>query len=378
MSQFSLRHSWLKPPGTSELDVTIGKMRVLVDNKNVTEYSSESIGGDDHLRIPAYPLAEWIAENWWPLLWEPRKSEEAGDNPDFLTRHSILFAQGGFPLPALTFISLGENLFISSRARQVKSADIHFRRFAQAILPRKEVEAELRHFVSSVVSKLSTHNIGNTLLQEFWALIDGTKQEEEQFCKFMGALGVSPYTTNDTLDGEMDRIGDALGERLMFDLCLAATPESLVSASTLAEFVRNEAQRSTPVDLTPIANISQPADNATLPAWPRGVQAAKRVREKLGIQDTDPHGGDKFFELIKLETGHSAPSNFSTPDPIVVGMVMRQENSANIGLLQPAIQHRRFTGPRRLLGVVIGLSVDRAIANSGRYTRSTSELSVRS
>jgi hypothetical protein len=346
MSQFSLRHSWLKPPGTSELDVTVGKMHIHVDQKNVTEYTSESMGRDDHLRIPAYPLAEWIAENWWPLLWEPRKSEETGDDPDFLTRHSTLFAQGGFPLPGLIFVSLGTNLLISSRARQVTSADVHFREFAQTIIARKEVEAELRHFVTRVVSRLSEHNIENTLLQEFWASIDATKEDEEQFCRLVGALGVSPYACSDTLSAQIDAIAEALGEQLTLDLCLAATPENLVTASDLAKFVQNEAQRSTPVDLTPMTNISPPPDNAALPAWRRGVQAAKRVREKLGIQDTDPRGGDKFLDLIKLETSHPALLNISTVEPIVVGMMIRQDNSANIGLLQPAIHHRRFTGAR--------------------------------
>src|SRR5262245_53839972 len=37
---------------------------------------------------PVYFLAEWIAENWWPLLWEPRKSEEVPDDAAFLARHS--------------------------------------------------------------------------------------------------------------------------------------------------------------------------------------------------------------------------------------------------------------------------------------------------
>jgi hypothetical protein len=99
MTKFSIRCSWLPQKGESELDQTLSKIFMIVGDRVVTEYKSEHWPQSEHLEIPAYYLVEWIAENWWPLLWEPRKNEDVGDNQDFLDRHCILAAQHGFVLP---------------------------------------------------------------------------------------------------------------------------------------------------------------------------------------------------------------------------------------------------------------------------------------
>ena len=77
-----------------------------------------------HLAIPVYFLAEWIAENWWPLLWEPRKSEEVPDDAAFLARHSKLAAQHGFVLPRVIFVPTGRTIDISATGRTARARKI--------------------------------------------------------------------------------------------------------------------------------------------------------------------------------------------------------------------------------------------------------------
>src|ERR1700680_4656660 len=151
VSDFKIRRSWLKPQGSSEIDVTLCKLQISIGDRIVTKYSSENEGGDDHLEIPAYYLAEWTAENWWALLWEPRKSEDAGDDPDFLARHSILRAEHGFALPKILIVPIGRNIHVSAVAREVQFAEIRFRNGSSALVPRQHVESELKKFVQSVV-----------------------------------------------------------------------------------------------------------------------------------------------------------------------------------------------------------------------------------
>src|ERR1700730_11330864 len=105
MSDFELLSKWRPQKGNAEADATLCKLQIKVGGQIVSEFRDEHEQIVRQLEIPAYYLAEWIAENWWPLLWEPRKNEDGGDNADFLSRHSFLAAQHGFALPKVLLVA---------------------------------------------------------------------------------------------------------------------------------------------------------------------------------------------------------------------------------------------------------------------------------
>jgi hypothetical protein len=43
-------------------------------------------------------------------------------------------------------------------------------------------------------------------------------------------------------------------------------------------------------------------DDLAVPAWRRGVNAAKQLRKKLGISDTDPGGSFRVFGKLHVGT----------------------------------------------------------------------------
>jgi hypothetical protein len=348
MSKFSITCSWLPSKGESALDRTLSKILIAVGDRNVTEYRSEHWPQSDHLEIPAYYLAEWIAENWWPLLWEPRKSEDVGDDPDFLDRHCVLGAQHGFALPKVLIVPFGENIKVSAMARSVPLAgNVRFLKGGEAIMPRHDVESELKKFVQRVVSRLNQHLRG-TELQELWELVEGTDPEELMFCRFMGALGVSPYVPNNTIETALESALKSFCERLVMDLCLASTPEDFISATRIAETAYSAIASAPTSDFSPLSNIQVPADSISLPAWRRGVNAAKRVRQKLQISDTDPSGGDQLFKLLGVDPGRRACTGANAGDnaPIVVGVAERNDQDVRIALVQEHEQQRRFAAAR--------------------------------
>jgi len=345
--EFSIRRSWLSRKGNSELDVTLCQLQITVGERVVTEYSGEFDHGGDHLEIPAYYLAEWIAENWWPLLWEPRKSEDAGDDADFLARHSILTAQHGFALPKILFVPIGRNIQISASPRDVQFADIRFRKGGLAWPSRKDVESELRQFVISVVRRLTESSISGTSLHEAWNLVEGTAEDEIEFCQYVGALGLSPYSANEAVENTLDRVSPILGRRLAMDLCLASTPENFQAAARTAEIAHGAMALAPLSTLEPLATIPIPADNPMLPAWRRGVQAAQRVRTKLGIKEIDPYGSNLLFEKLKIDPSRRiqhADNNIEGAP--VVGAVARKDQIARVALLQHKEVQRRFAAAR--------------------------------
>ena len=155
---FEISASWLRSTSetqVSETSATMCQLKIELDRRYVTEFKDDKGVRSPHLEIPSYYVAEWIAENWWPLLWEPRKSEDDEPNPDFLSRHSLLTAQHGFALPKLSIIPMGQSIQISAGARNVQLADVRFLHGALETLSRESVQAELQRFVASVVARLS-------------------------------------------------------------------------------------------------------------------------------------------------------------------------------------------------------------------------------
>src|SRR5678815_3804436 len=171
---FEIVTKWLTATSdlrVSEIDATLAQVLIKIGNKFVTEFRDDKHDSSKHIEIPTYSVAEWIAENWWSLLWEPRKSEDDEPTPDFLSRHGFLSAQHGFALPKLLIVPIGRSMQVSAAARNVPLADVRFLHGGLEYLPREPVERELRQFVSGVVSRLNEHRIKDTYLQDAWQLV---------------------------------------------------------------------------------------------------------------------------------------------------------------------------------------------------------------
>jgi hypothetical protein len=344
MTNFQISRSWLPKKGTSELDVTMAQLKLIVDGKNVTEFVETDGEKSDHLEIPVYYLAEWIAENWWPLLWEPRKSEDGADDAEFLARHSILAAQHGFALPRVNFVPTGKTIRITARAREAAYADVKFRFSAQSSPAREDVENEMRAFVDAVCAKLDRSSITDTGLQLAWQLVQDVTEDEVQFCRFAGALGLSPHDVSDQTANLLERLLAKLGERLLMDLCLVAPADSFgaVAASAEAGFdALNTAQTAT---IEPLLDIPAPPDDFSLEAWQRGDSAAKQLRRRFGISETDPTGATQIFDRLMIETESYPPGGLAS----LTGAVARDDAELRIALLQPVPVQRRFAAARAI------------------------------
>jgi hypothetical protein len=346
---FEISSSWLSPVSEikpSEADATLCNLQINIGNHNVTEFKDQRERVSVNLEIPVYFLAEWIAENWWPLLWEPRKTEDDGDNADFLSRHSFLSAQHGFALPKIMIVPIGRSIQVSASARDVQLADVRFLRGGLETLPHASVEQELRNFVTAVAERLSESRVNDTYLQDAWHLILETDPDQQQFCRFAGALGVSPYDIDDSTAALIERLLPSLGERLLMDLCLVSPVQSFPTVAILAEKAVALTKGVSSSTLSPLESLSAPKDNTSVPAYRRGIRAAELLRARLGIKDTDPNGATRIFEKLHIDTGHRADTPNNLDEPSITGAVVRDESEMKVALLQSLETKRRFAGAR--------------------------------
>ena len=74
--------------GTPEVLATTGRLRLQVGEINLTEHDdtfSKTIR--EEVLVSAYPLALWLAANWWRLLHEPRPPERLRPTTDWRLAH---------------------------------------------------------------------------------------------------------------------------------------------------------------------------------------------------------------------------------------------------------------------------------------------------
>ncbi len=199
MSNLEIKSDWLASTKNAddEVSATLARVKILLGGKNITEYrqyrKSDSTL-EDALQIPVYYLAEWLAENWWVILFEPRKDEHMDDS-DFTSRHSLLAAQHGFPLPALTIMPFGRSIRLNNAPRQSPYANVRFTQRAFADMARSDVERILSTFVDRTVEQLRSRGVIDTPLNGLYclAIIQSSRPGRAgSFVELVGSLGISP------------------------------------------------------------------------------------------------------------------------------------------------------------------------------------------
>src|SRR6202040_251980 len=85
-------------------------------------------------------------------------------------------------------------------------------------VPLESVRYALSNFVEEVLNRLEARGIKSTDAHDAWNLIRSTTAREEQYCRLIGSLGLSPYDEHSEIDQLLDGLSDKLNESILFDL----------------------------------------------------------------------------------------------------------------------------------------------------------------
>jgi hypothetical protein len=143
--------------GDALLDASVGRLSIGVQDVSVTAFQSDKGDIGTELTIPMYDVAEWIASNWWPLLFEPRKTDlidQADDDAGYRSRHWLGYARSGFALPDLWFYPVGDEIEVCAYSKYLRYARVTFLNKASANIPTEGVRGALANFVEEVVQRL--------------------------------------------------------------------------------------------------------------------------------------------------------------------------------------------------------------------------------
>lgn len=335
----------LDPDVKPEFDATFGRLGINANGAWLTAFETQHGARGDRIEVPAYPLAEWIAENWWALLHEPEKEPSSKHDPGFRARHWLGTAREGFALPDAWIFSGGrESIEIQSKATLLSHARMVFPTEMSAQLVGGEVELALRIFVASVITRLDEKGYKDTLLQQIWSVFNELDQNERKFARLLGAMGLSPYSEEGGIEIILNDFMKSASERVTEDLCEASDEGDFVGAAEDTLRSLKELDNEPEIDLSSIFSIGQL--RARKP-WRLGLDAANAVRARLNINPADREGGTRFFDHLSLSDFLSGNRGFrEAEDPVVHGSLRRSANRLQTNLIRIRPESRRFDAAR--------------------------------
>jgi hypothetical protein len=267
-----------------ELRATWARLEIHVGNETVTtleDTTARSVLGS--VFAPLYPVAEWMATNWWFLLHEVEGPGRTG-TAQFERRHNLRFGGEGFALPTLRFLPDGEQVLLVWAPDERPDCEVRFLRSGTARLPRAEVSGVLGAFITSVLARLDAEKVQGTLLSQEWAAICAGPEDEAEFCRLSAALGQDPYNLEPGQSEALVQAVSSLPPCLLQEFCSAA-PWSRLSASAteLGRLIEAAAGGGSGCDALARLRGEAAGVNLTLAPHEQGYGLARTLRSRLEL-----------------------------------------------------------------------------------------------
>jgi hypothetical protein len=276
---FNLSVEWEDPCAAKgeELRATWCRLSIYIQEKPVTRIDDERAQTiRDAVYCSAYPLAEWFAFNWWPLLNEPERASSAED------KHNIRFAREGFALPDLELFSEDSILRAVWKPYKPIATPVRFIEEGFALLERKAAVSEISAFIDKVVARLKSKGISKSCLIDEWTAIREASANEREFCETTGALGLDPYDLEDEKANEILSVASSLPAEIKREFFLAADSTALKQqARWISKCLQGLEDYETKTKLAGKKGYYSTQATQSTP-WQTGYDLAQRFRKDFG------------------------------------------------------------------------------------------------
>ena len=363
MPQLSFEIDWVDADGVSgpELSATWASLQIRAGNSVVTRVlDTRARTIRDFVYVPLYPFAEWLATNWWFLTHEFENPIKEGD-PDFHRRHALGASREGYAFPNLKVVSSGARTRLGWTDGSSTWARVTFLNQGEIWMDSGEFRENCADLIDSVIRRLASFGVEDTLLQEEWAAIQAADEEEYSFCRTAAGLGWDPYALDDAGSDWVfllaERLGDLLGEAVP---ALETDPLRLNEGSLAIGHAITEAKRN---DL-PLERVralgggicGEEKSTGSVP-WQAGYRWARGLRRHL---DLDGHPLPTMEAMAgALDEGHdslmkaTAPIDMVNGVALLDGVITRNDNGSPAFAFRRLGEYgRRFTFCRALAEVL--------------------------
>lgn len=378
---FRLLSEWDRPDGVAapELAATWARLEMWADSTCITQVEDAEVGSARRgIYCSLYPLAEWIAFNWWLLQAHSRpaslrssspawSAQRKTSQPPWLKHHNIRAAGDGFAWPDLAVLPSGDRTRVVWRADRGKplSKPIRYLVDGDAELPSALVMRALAEVVESVLARLDEQGITASTLADEWQAISEASPEEREFCIAAARIGRDPYALPPDLSELLEQAAAELDADLLADFLDAVDPSTIMAELDWVKQTSNdidELEASPSVALDELRKHTQDVNEPShaLP-WSRGYRQARLVREIMGLTATEPFS---LEGLINYQESFLEPRTFQG-----LGGLTRQ-GGETLMLSRPFPEEAtRFAGARALWHFAIDNTADRFLLTGAHGDR---------
>ncbi len=310
MTTLSFKYDWEPAEGVTapELAATWARLEIEVDGHVVTRVEdASSTSSRRSIYCSLYPIAEWVAFNWWQLRYHRRfagihlhRSWTNGAAPPALRSHNLRNAGDGFLWPNLSILPEGQSSRLVWLADPTaRGGPIRYISDGQALVDGSIVEGALADLVSSVLRRLDEADVSDTPLAREWAAVTATDDEEAAFCSAAARLGFDPYSVTDEMAELIEMVGSKLDQDILEDFLDAVRPDQIQRGVL---WIRETAKRLREIGampsplLVPIRGALEQPSPADRP-WEKGWIQARNVRAALGLTADEPFSVEDLFTV---------------------------------------------------------------------------------
>jgi hypothetical protein len=184
-------------------------LRIRVGQRFVSRIWDKSLQSErTHLYLPAFPVAQWLVENWWSLFNELCPTDKVPTSVTsetqlkWIKRHCLRSADSALMLPAVYVFHDGQTLCAQWQPDipgSMPNMPGEFITDGAEPLETNSTRESLTNFINDCLSRISQVRDSRVVqLAEQWKAIQGADVDEQQFCSLAGRMGTDPYD-----DGEM-------------------------------------------------------------------------------------------------------------------------------------------------------------------------------
>lgn len=285
---------------------TMAELVVAVDEVALTSHVDHELHSHgDELTVPLYPIAEWLTSWWWPIF------HEYGDwsvelNSDYLQRHDMAFAAGGFAYPSILLQPTGKFLEVRSRRVPRQHSPIEFIGEVISQIPVEAAKTEFAKLVLAVIEKLRRKGLQGSQVETDWEAMGALTQEELVFSKAAGQFGFDPFDTREGDAASILRLANLPEGALKEDLFSLGPPslaEELLGTIRTASLRADE--KSSGTVWTHLAKSKPLSFRSAIP-WKTGYEIANWARKQLHL-DGEPvsFDADKSVAVVDLAANSS-------------------------------------------------------------------------
>lgn len=301
MNSLEFRQQWADfGGGDAEFSKTQARIEIHAGGYNLTENEntwSQSI--QDHILVSAYPLAMWILQSWWRLLYEPLPSS-GRPNTQWRMAHELGAANHGFVWPTVLFASDGENLQVwamPSDANSRQSARYINGLYTPVAIPVAQFRVTLEAFVSTVVNRLAAVGLPATDLGELFKIIQHEQQDQDSalYRKLEALMGFDPDECPQEAMDHAIQLSLSHGIETLWELAPVFGRSHNGDLLQPFEAIQNAPGISGKPSLPPLAREARPDQEHT--PWQMAVEDARDIRRQIG-NPSDPLETESLLDLL--------------------------------------------------------------------------------